>query len=46
MLVTVRFNSTIAGGMVVRLGSRMYDWSWRRLLMEQRSNYAEVLRRV
>ncbi len=46
MLVTVRFSSTIAGGMVVRLGSRMYDWSWKRLLMEQRSNYAEVLRRV
>lgn len=45
-LVTLRFNATIVGGMVVRRGSKIYDWSWRRILLERRRSFAEVLARV
>lgn len=46
MLVSLRFNSTILGGMVVRSRSQIYDWSWKRALMSNRDRYAEVLSRV
>ncbi len=46
MLVTIRFNSTILGGMVVRSGSRIFDWSWKRAIMDNRGRFAEVLSRV
>jgi len=46
MLVTFRFNSTILGGMVVRYGSRIFDWSFRRRILAARGTFPEVLRRV
>lgn len=46
MLVSFRFNATLLGGMVVRYGSRIHDWSFRRQIMEARSKFPEVLRRV
>lgn len=46
MLINFRYNSTILGGMVVRLGSRIYDWSFRRQLMNNMSAFPEILSRV
>lgn len=46
VLISFHFNSTILGGMVVRVGSRIYDWSFRRQLMNNMSKFPEVLGRV
>ena len=46
ILVTFRFNATILGGMVVRFGSHMYDWSFRTQLMNARQRFPEALNRV
>ena len=46
ILVNFQFNSTLMGGMVVRYGSRIFDWSFRRKLLAARSNFPEVLRHV
>jgi hypothetical protein len=46
MLVTFRFNSTLLGGMVVRYGSRIYDWSFRRSIMEHRHRLPEIISNV
>ena len=46
ILVTFRFNATILGGMVVRFGSHMYDWSFRTQLMNARQRFPEALSRV
>lgn len=46
ILVSFQFNSTLLGGMVVRHGSRIFDWSFRRQLMAGRDKFPEVLRRV
>lgn len=46
ILISFRFNSTILGGMVVRCGSRIYDWSFRRQLMNNISAFPEILGRV
>jgi len=46
ILVTFRFNTTILGGMVLRYGSRVFDWSFRTQLMNERHHFAEVLNRV
>jgi hypothetical protein len=46
ILVTFQFNATILGGMVVRFGSHVYDWSFRRQLLAARDAFPEVLRRV
>lgn len=46
ILISFRFNSTILGGMVVRYGSRIYDWSFRRQIMNNISSFPEVLHRV
>ncbi|HET8709361.1 MAG TPA: F0F1 ATP synthase subunit delta, partial [Candidatus Saccharimonadales bacterium] len=46
MLVTFEFNSSLCGGMVVRYGSRMFDWSFRRQIMENKQKFPEVLRNV
>lgn len=46
VLVTFQFNSTLMGGMVVRYGSRVFDWSFRRQILAARNNFPEVLRRV
>lgn len=44
MLVSFSFNSTLCGGMVVQDGSRIFDWSFRRQLLEARSHFPEILR--
>jgi hypothetical protein len=46
ILVTFKFNATLLGGMVVRYGSRVFDWSFRREILNQRAKFPEVLRRV
>lgn len=46
VLVDIRFNSTLLGGMVVRYGSHVYDWSFRRQILASRDKFPEVLRRV
>lgn len=46
ILVSFQFNSTLLGGMVVRYGSRVFDWSFRRQILAARNNFPEVLRRV
>lgn len=46
VLVSFRFNATLLGGMVVRYGSRIFDWSFRREILEQHAKFPEVLRNV
>ena len=46
ILVNFQFNATILGGMVVRYGSRVFDWSFRRQILANRDTFTEVLRRV
>lgn len=46
VLVTFQFNATLLGGMVVRYGSHVYDWSFRRQLLDARQRFPEVLRNV
>ncbi len=46
VLVSFQFNSTLLGGMVVRHGSRIHDWSFRRQILAGKDNFPEVLRRV
>lgn len=46
VLVTFQFNATILGGMVVRCGSRIFDWSFRRQILDNRQHFPEVLRHV
>lgn len=46
ILVDFRFNATLLGGMVVQHGSHVYDWSFRRAILANRSKFPEVLRRV
>ncbi|MBP7775266.1 MAG: F0F1 ATP synthase subunit delta [Candidatus Saccharimonas sp.] len=46
ILVSFRFNSTLLGGMVVRHGSRIFDWSFRTQLMKNAPKIPEILSRV
>ena len=46
VLIDFQFSSTLLGGMVVRSGSRVFDWSFRRQILAQRNHFPEVLRRV
>ena len=46
ILVDFHFNSTLLGGMVIRYGSHVYDWSFRRQILAARERFPEVLRRV
>lgn len=46
VLVDFRFNATILGGMVVRYGSHVFDWSWRRAVLNNRASFAKELRNV
>lgn len=46
VLVTFQFNSTLLGGMVIRYGSRIFDWSFRRQIMDNRAEFPEALRNV
>lgn len=44
VLVSFQFNSTILGGMVVRYGSRIFDWSFRRQVLSNRDKFPAALR--
>jgi hypothetical protein len=46
VLVRFEFNQTLLGGMVVRFGSHIYDWSLRRQILDGRTKFPEVLRNV
>lgn len=46
VLVNFQFNSELLGGMVVRYGSRIFDWSFRRQLLEARESFPEHLHSV
>jgi hypothetical protein len=46
ILVNFDFNSTLLGGMVVRYGSHVFDWSFRRKILEEHSKFPGVLRNV
>jgi hypothetical protein len=46
ILVDFNFNSTILGGMVVRYGSHIFDWSFKRQILAGRDKFPEVLRHV
>ena len=46
ILVNFRFNSTLLGGMVVRFGSHIHDWSFRRVILGERHRWSEILGRV
>lgn len=46
VLINFQFNRTLLGGMVVRSGSHIFDWSFRRQILNAPVSFAEVLRRV
>ena len=46
VLVTFAFNRTLLGGMVVRAGSHIFDWSLHRKLMDNGRAFTEVLQNV
>lgn len=46
VLVSFQFNATLLGGMVVRYGSHIFDWSFRHQILEARQRFPEVLRNV
>jgi len=46
VLVSFQFNANLLGGMVVRSGSHIFDWSFRRSIMENRLKFPETLRHV
>lgn len=46
VLVNFSFNSRLCGGMVIRFGSHIYDWSFRRQLLKERAKFPEILRNV
>jgi uncharacterized protein YejL (UPF0352 family) len=46
ILVSFQFNATLLGGMVVRYGSRIFDWSFKRKILANRGHFPEVLRNV
>ncbi len=46
MLINFQFNSLLLGGMVMRFGSHIFDWSFRRQILEARHKFPEVLSRV
>lgn len=46
ILVSFEYNRTLLGGMVVRYGSHVHDWSWRRSILSAKISFSEVLARV
>ena len=45
-LISFGFNRAMLGGVLVRAGSRIYDWSYRSKLLDSQVNFSEVLERV
>lgn len=46
VLVNFSFDRTILGGMVVRWGSHIYDWSFRKQILNNRQRFVDILRYV
>ena len=46
VLIDFRFNSALLGGMVVVVGSHIYDWSLRNKILESKDKFNEALSRV
>lgn len=46
ILVRFEFNQSLLGGMVVRFGSHIHDWSFRRQILENSAKIPEVLKNV
>jgi hypothetical protein len=46
VLVNCQFNGNLLGGMVVRYGSHIHDWSFRRQILANRQKFPKVLRDV
>jgi hypothetical protein len=46
ILVSFSFNRLLAGGMVIRAGSKIYDFSFSGALLKQRSRLAEMIHGV
>ena len=46
VLVSFQFNSTILGGIILRTGSKVYDWSFKHNLLNVNTTFTEVLDRV
>jgi hypothetical protein len=46
VLVDFKFNATMLGGMLVRSGSHVYDWSFKRQILANREKFPGVLRNV
>lgn len=46
VLVNFQFNATILGGMILRCGSHIYDWSFRKKILENRQKFPEILQNV
>lgn len=46
VLINFEFRSGLLGGMVVQSGSHIYDWSFRRQILEAGPKFPEVLRNV
>ncbi|MDB5183948.1 MAG: atpH [Candidatus Saccharibacteria bacterium] len=46
VLVNFNFNKALLGGMVVRAGSRVFDWSFRRQIMNSSDKFIEVYHRI
>ncbi len=44
VLASFQFNTTLLGGMVVRYGSHIYDWSFRSQIMAGRQKFPQILR--
>lgn len=43
VLIDFRYNRSLLGGMVVNCGSHIYDWSFRRKILNSKDNLEEVL---
>lgn len=46
ILINFQFSSAILGGMTVRIGSRVFDWSFRHQILDNAAKFPETLRRV
>lgn len=46
VLVRFEFNQNLLGGLVMRYGSHIYDWSFRRQILAERAKFPEVLKHV
>lgn len=46
ILIDFRFNKMLLGGMVVNFGSHIYDWSFRKQIVDQMTKLEEVLSSV